>query len=582
MASYSSLFSSGAGRLILDVNTISYDVTTNSSKVRCDLRLEKLLSYSSYNYIGCEISMTINGQVLFSQDWFDVRSMKVGDIHTYATETITINHAPNGKQEIEVKAYFKTGVQFGTASINEMFTCADIPRQANITSAPGFNDEENPTISYSNPAGSAVDGLAACISLDGESDTISYVSINKTGTSYTWALTEAQRNLFRNATLSGSNERTVYFIIRTIIGSNTFYDKKAVTFTVINAKPVLAPVAYDTNEATKALTGNNKHIIKGHNKVYVAANAEPRKGATITGVKVWANDVSIATDSGYLENIDTSNITFKAGDNRGQSTEVTPNILYLVEYTELTNQLSGKIEITGETIAKITLTMEGVFFNSSFGAVDNTLALYYKIKQNNEDYTGDWISIAATPTYNKGKFKATYAINNLDYQNSYTVRVMAVDKLNTVYSNEITLKAIPVFDWSKTDFNFNVPITVKGVALDYPVETGTNNGWDYIKWNSGKAECWKTLTHRTAVNTEWGSLFCGNATSRQDYPFNFTKKPVEQVSLTSGSYQGLLFPEKDGNGENSAVSSACYNICRPSSVSSSAFYINFYVVGKWR
>jgi hypothetical protein len=80
-----------------------------------------------------------------------------------------------------------------------------------------------------------------------------------------------------------------------------------------------------------------------------------------------------------------------------------------------------------------------------------------------------------------------------------------------------------------------------------------------------------------------GALYHGTATSRQSYPFSFIDKPTEQVSLTAGSYQAILFPEKEGNGVNGASASACYNVCRPSSLATSMeFYISFYVVGKWK
>ena len=70
-----------------------------------------------------------------------------------------------------------------------------IPRQADITSAPDFNDEQNPTIGYSNPAGNSVNSLQACISLTGASADVSYRDIPKTGSSYTFNLTE---QLFQN------------------------------------------------------------------------------------------------------------------------------------------------------------------------------------------------------------------------------------------------------------------------------------------------------------------------------------------------------------------------------------------------
>lgn len=126
--------------------------------------------------------------------------------------------------------------------------------------------------------------------------------------------------------------------------------------------------------------------------------------------------------------------------------------------------------------------------------------------------------------------------------------------------------------------------TLSGTVNNIPTFTsGESDGWYYRKWSDGRAECWKTLTHSTNITVEWGALYHGTSTIRQTYPFSFVDKPVETVSLTAGSYQAILFPEKNGNGVNGASASACYNVCRPSSITSSVtFYINFYVQGKWK
>jgi len=131
-------------------------------------------------------------------------------------------------------------------------------------------------------------------------------------------------------------------------------------------------------------------------------------------------------------------------------------------------------------------------------------------------------------------------------------------------------------------FDIGWPVRFSGGG-DCVVESGEQNGWTYRKWDSGVAECWKILTHTTTITTEWGAFYHGTATTRQSYPFNFVTKPMEQVSLTAGSYQAILFPEKNGNGVNGASASACYNIGSPTSITSSVeFYLSFYVVGKWK
>lgn len=161
---------------------------------------------------------------------------------------------------------------------------------------------------------------------------------------------------------------------------------------------------------------------------------------------------------------------------------------------------------------------------------------------------------------------------------NYTPKTL-YDKLVETVSG---VKASLVDYVKKTDYN-RISAEVSKLMNRPTYTDGESDGWYYRKWSDGRAECWKILTHSTTISTEWGALYQGTATTRQTYPFPFIDKPVEHVTLTAGSYQAILFPEKGGNGVNGAYASACYNLCRPSSVTtSSEFYLNFYVVGKWK
>lgn len=124
-----------------------------------------------------------------------------------------------------------------------------------ITSAPNFNDEANPTIQYTNEAGNTVTSLQACISLTGATDNIAYRDIPKTGNSYTFNLTTAERNTLRNATTGTS--RTVKFYIKTVAGGNTYFSSVTKTLSIINANPTFSTFNFlDTGIVSTELTGN--------------------------------------------------------------------------------------------------------------------------------------------------------------------------------------------------------------------------------------------------------------------------------------------------------------------------------------
>ena len=115
-----------------------------------------------------------------------------------------------------------------------------------------------------------------------------------------------------------------------------------------------------------------------------------------------------------------------------------------------------------------------------------------------------------------------------------------------IYGNNVEI-------YSKGTINCKSPLAIKGVEMkDFVVEQGTSDGWTYRKWNSGVAECWKTVTHKTAISSTWGSFYVGNTKfPRQSYPLTFTSKPVEEVTLNPGSYTAWIYPCGDGDGVNS-------------------------------
>lgn len=122
------------------------------------------------------------------------------------------------------------------------------------------------------------------------------------------------------------------------------------------------------------------------------------------------------------------------------------------------------------------------------------------------------------------------------------------------------------------------------VRGDFVVEQGEKDGWTYRKWNSGIGECWKILTHTTALTTAWGSMYCGAITSRQTYPFPFTSKPVENVTLLNGGSAAWICAETgSAGGVNGAYASATYTMVRPTAVAETqTFYLSFHVSGKWK
>lgn len=499
--------------------------------------------------------------------------------------TTTVAHTNNGSKSISVS--LSTAIYTATVSTySGTWVLDNIPRAATLLTAPNFNDEENPTITYTNPSGSAVTALEACIARDdGKVIYAPYRAISTSGTSYTFELTEEERVNLRQGVLEGSDSRRIEFVVRTKIGGQTYWSAQYRQLTIINANPTITPTVVDVNEATLALTDNENTIIKGHSNAAYVFNAETKKHATITAYKVNGATASAAAT---LEQVETGTFVFSATDNRDiTATETITKTL--IEYFKPTCKQEAAIDFSGETLATITVNIDGEFYNGSFGAVENTLLLEYRIKVGSGSVFTEWIAITEDSflwetNIDGNTYHATGTLPDYPYDLSVTIQTRATDKLNVISTNEYVLKLVPVFDWSNNDFNFNVPVSINNVELDYIIEQGETDGWHYRKWNSGIGECWKILTFNSAITQAWGSMYQSEYIPRQNYPMVFIGKPVENVCCVNGGIGGWICPADAANGgTNGAYASAVYTVIRPAAVSSSqTHYINYQVKGSWK
>lgn len=293
-------------KLLINARETSYDVNKNTSNVSIAITATSpvALQYGGWNFYATTCKVTCNGITkninVPSYDFRNSQSISFGSVSFN-----DITHNDDGKKTISISVSWDSdnayvlgdnGSQTITASANLKLT--DIPRKATIVNADDFTDESNPTITYSNPAGNNVSSLQVCISLDGSTADISYRDVSKTGTSYTFNLTESERNILRNATLN-SKSRTIIYYIKTVINDVMSYTTADRTFTVINASPSVGTITYqDTNSAITTITGDPKLIVQNKSLLSVSfTNAAPKKGASIVKHKFTLNGISKETTS---------------------------------------------------------------------------------------------------------------------------------------------------------------------------------------------------------------------------------------------------------------------------------------------
>jgi hypothetical protein len=353
-----------------------------------------------------------------------------------------------------------------------------IPRQATLTSAQNFNDVDNPTIQYSNPAGTVVTSLQACISLDGSQADIAYRDISKTGTSYTFELTEAERNVLRAAS-PDSNTLSVIFYVKTVLSGNTYYSTLTRTMTIVDADPTITGATYaDSTTRTVQLTNNDQLIIQNQSNVrFNISSLTAKKYATLSQVVISANaetiydSISGTTYSDYTYRFgkinSSSNVTatITVRDSRGNSTSVTLPITMLA-WSLPTASISCARQNNYYSETDLTV-------NASYSSIDNKnyVNIQYRTKEVGSSTWGSFTTISNNTTYTI----------TLDNTKQWNIQVLLNDYFGQTRYNLTIDRGIPIifFDRLKRSVGINCfpaednSIESDGLILDDKVYIGS-------------------------------------------------------------------------------------------------------------
>ena len=306
-------------------------------------------------------------------------------------------------------------------------------------------------------------------------------------TSHTWEVPTSLYALIPNDKEIDVTLRCQTYSGSTLIG--TEYGTMTATVAEKNCAPSISVTAADSNENTIALTGDNKKIIKFHSDIAVKATATAKTdtSATIKSTTVKCGSITAQGHTKTFTKAESVNITATTTDSRGYSKTAEATGLSLIDYTKLTaNTTVKRTSPTGDTVI---VTTKGNFFNSSFGAVKNTLTVEvaYKLK-GAEDYS-EYSAMAFTTSGNT--YTATATLTGLDYQQVYSIQVRAQDQIykfegpiaDAVYNDQDIKKGIPVFDWGENDFQVNVSARFRATADALPdgnanvaIRAGTDSG----------------------------------------------------------------------------------------------------------
>ena len=517
------------GRYMYLTCTQVKDIATNKSKIKWTLTVT---GGTSNYYDAGPTTVKINGVTVYSKERTAWDTYQFPAARGSVSGELDVAHNNDGSKSITCS--ITTAIFWGAASVEThsgTWTLDKIPRAATITSAPNFTDEDNPTVKYSNLAGSAVDSLEVCISNPAGTKTWApYRAISKTGTSYTFQLTDQEREALQDAT-PNSNTMQVKFVIRTTIAGAYYYSEAYKTLTIVNAAPTLDPYVEDVNEAI--VDKGFLTLVRYYSNARFFNGARARKGATVVSQSCTCGGITIQGASGTFEAVPSGSFIFAVTDSRGNTTTQTV-VMPFVEYLKLTCSIgNGKPDTSGD----FTLTASGVCYTGDIGeAGANAVNVYYRYKVSGGSF-GDWQSMVV----NKAElsYEATAALTGLNYRTTYVFQCMVEDLLDAATTDEKPVKSMPVYDWGEDDFNFNVPVTApslnltEGLSLvgselaDFVVDEGAQGEWIYRKWNSGLAECWCKVEKTVDITNELGNVYSNGTAPGTTimYPFKFVEIP---------------------------------------------------------
>ena len=568
----------------------AYSADTNKSTIKWTLSLIAgaygAISSSATKYYG----VTVNGTTYSGSNYIAIGNNAT---KVLATGNTQIAHNADGTKTFSFSFSQDFKITFNDVYIDTIRgsgtgVISPIPKPATLLSATSFTDNENPTITYSNPMGTSVGGLQACISWTG-SDDIAYRNVPVDDTSYTFPLTSAEKTKLINAVTSGSTLSVKFYLKTTYTGGEgPSYSTLVRTFTLTGAYPTITSfTAKDVNSATLAVTGSEKTWVKNRSSIQYSISATSRADAPIEDYDIVCGDDVKYTASGTFTNATGKAVTATVVNSRGNASAATVSATTFIEYEPVGCILRDtKFTVAGE-VGTISFNIKGYYYNGSFGAANNTLSVKYRYKVEGGTYTS-WTTVS--PTINEQQYSCAVSIPNLNYQQNYYIQAQAVDKLSTTPSAEHKVdKVVPIFDWSADDFSFNVPVVIEGNALnDFVIETGTeamgtNGTWYWRKWKSGRAECYGCRNYGTmAVTTAWGNLY-RSATFTQSLPSGlFTAVPeVIDISYRGGSGSGGWIANHENSAPSASVTGS-FILVRPASATLSSSYLSFNIIGRWK
>lgn len=412
----------GTCGLNLSWSITSQNIVNNTSTIHWVLKSNGTMGSGQWYKAG-PVTVVIGGKTVLS---ISSRFNMNGSGGFSRNGNVVITHNEDGSKSVSMSV--KAAIY--SASVNctgsKSYTLTKINRYALINSATDFNDEGNPTITYSNPAGGElVSGIMArlkWLNADGVTEETTDWSdqLSDEGGTYTFDL-DSYRNALR-AACPDSNSLSVTVDLKSTMSGTEYHDTKVIQMSIVNAAPQAGAVTFeDTNSAVSGVTGDDQIIIQGQSTLHIVTAASTAlKGASISSYVINFGGVNYdITSDRYLDIIKppysgTFVATVTTTDSRGNTATATATIV-------ITPWAAPSADCTAERV--------NGFETNTVLTVDGTISAVtgssMEISERHRKVGGSWIG--PNPVTNN-----TPTTLSLDYADEWEIEVSVSDSFTTL------------------------------------------------------------------------------------------------------------------------------------------------------
>lgn len=366
----------------------------------------------------------------------------------------TLQHENDGTSPIKnIKTTFNASFG-GSGSTNIDIQMPKIARLPVITGLENINDEQNPKIVFTNPAGFYLKAYFYRLS--------GYEFVRENVKSpYTFELTTDERNQIRQFMKNMQSDSVPAITIEAYsskdFSENSYIGEttKSIKVSITNATPTVSLNVVETNQKVIDVYGGNtaSTVVKNVSKLKLTSTIGLKKYATLKS-RTYTYNSNQTSNTESITIVPTVNkVSVRVVDSRNLS-KTADKTLNMVDYTPVIIN-SFRFYRTSATSSEIRLSADITYFQGTYNKIVNAPVIKYKMGSNGtlrtlsaDDYTLD-------TTNKKITINNLVLEDTLVYTQQETFYLYASDIFSNDSENNPVLKGIPTTERGEFDFQVN-------------------------------------------------------------------------------------------------------------------------------